>query len=402
MKIIQVLGHNFKWNIDSFLEQGIGDKLLITAFTFGESFLSNKKISPLLDKCMIDLQFYGKNVKLTSGKLNEFSFHPINNEGEESTNVYMINCLKQAIKYQEQHGFKNIIIPLYYENETTKEIINTINNINNYLKDNKKDSVKYYMTIPFAYDIIRDKDTIDDILFSLTDKDILFDGYYVVCENKPEQGHKITTDIKLITNLSVVLKTLKDQGFETIYSYANWDAIIYLAQTDIDYITIGSYENLRNFSIKRFTENISGGASDGYYFSEKLLNMIRAKDLININNNNQTEKIKNSKNIFSDYILSPGYSWNIHKPDVNKNYLLSISNLLKRISEIDQIKERILYVLFCIEAAIKAYDDLEDNYVVLAGSESKNYHLNIWKQYLLKNLRMKSSEFDNIFSERKL
>jgi len=393
MKIIHVLGHNAKWNIDSFLEQRIGDGFLITAFTFGKKFMSHKQLNPLLEKCMLDLQFYGKKAKLKAGKLLEFDFHPTNGNPFDVTNVFIHNCIKQAIQFQIDLGFKEIIIPICYESDNCEEIIQNITIINAHVSKNRQEGIKYFLTLPFSFDIIRDQEIVDRILIAATDKKIDFDGYNIVCENKPEQGHKINTDSKLITNLSTVFKTLKYQGFETIYSYANWDAIIYLAQTDIDYITIGSYENLRNFSIKRFTEDISGGASKGYYFSEKLLNMIRAQDIIQIQVNGMIPAIQNEKNIFSDIILATDYIWNIHKPDVNKNYLLSISRLLSKISQIKDIRQRTLHVLFLIQDAIICYKDLDDHYIALAGSESKNYHLESWKMYLLKTIGMKPDEF---------
>lgn len=398
MKILQVLGHNFKWNIDSFEEQEIGDGFLITAFTFGNKFSSNKKIIPLIDKCMIDLQFYGKKARISAGKLVEFSFHPTHNNSQDPTNTYISNCIVEAINFQINNGFTKIIIPCYYEDEDIKDVIAIVKVINNYISKNKIKGLEYYMTIPLAHDIIKNKDKVDEILVPVTDKDIAFDGYFIACENKPEQGHKLTVDVRLIQQLSRVFKTLKYQGFKTIYAYANWDAIIYLAQTDIDYITIGTYENLRNFSVRRFTEDISGGASDGYYFSEKILNMIRAKDILNIQSNNMISDIRNNKNIFSDVILKSGYMWNIHKPDVNKNYLLSISNLLDSISKIQNIRERTIYVLYLIQGAINTYQNLDDNYVAFAGSESKNYHLEVWKQYLLKSIGLKPSEFDKMYN----
>jgi hypothetical protein len=399
MKILQILGHNAKWNIDSFLEQKIGDGFLITAFTFGNKFKSNKQLIPLLDKCMLDLQFYGKKAKLKAGKLLEFDFHPTNGNSFDVTNVYIQSCIKQAIQFQIDSGFKDIIIPICYESDNCNEILQYIYIINSHVSKIRQEGIKFFMTLPFSFDIIRDQEVVDRILIAATDKKIVFDGYNIVCENKPEQGHKITTDIKLITNLSTVFKTLKYQGFKTIYSYANWDAIIYIAQTDIDYVTIGSYENLRNFSIKRFTEDISGGASKGYYFSEKLLNMIRAQDLIYIQANGMIPAIKNEKNIFSDIILATDYLWNIHKPDVNKNYLLSISRLLCNITQIEDVKQRTLHVLFMIQDALFCYKDLEDHYIALAGSESKNYHLETWKMYLLKTIGMKPDEFITTYNE---
>jgi len=381
MKVTQVLGHNSNWNVESFIENEIGDCFLITAFTHGVKFESKKLFNKILDISMIDLQFYGKNAQITSGKLNQFPFHPINRDDKDVTSIYFDACAKQAIKYQIDRGFENIIIPLYYENEEVKDIIATVRNLNKYIAKQQNKNVKYFMTLPFANHIIINKEKVDELLFACTDMDICFDGFFITCENKPEFRRKLTTDIKVIRNLSKVFKTLKYQGFETIYAYANWDAILYLAQTDIDYITIGSYENLRNFDIKRFTEDISGGGSKGYYFSEKLLNMIRADDITVIQETNNLDYVKNTKNIFSDIILRQGYPWNIHKPDVNKNYLLAINRLLKKIAGIKDIDVRKKHVLGLIQTAIENYNILEGKHIYL-DNESSNYHLNIWRTYL--------------------
>ena len=393
MKILQVLGHNFKWNIDAYNENSIGDGFLISAFTFGDSYLADKRIMEVFDDCMIDLQFYGKKSPINKGHLRDFNFHPINNDSEEITSLYLSSCITNSIRYQEDKGFEKIIIPISYETENCKDVLGLIKQANLYLSKNRKRGIKYYMTLPFSYDIIRSNDSVDEILAAVTDMNIIFDGFFIVCETKPEQGHKITVDAKIITNLSKVFKTLKYQEFETIYGYANWDALIYLSQTNIDYITIGTFENLRNFFIKRYTQDMSGGASQGYYFSEKLLNFVKAQDLSNIRQNRMLNVIANEKNIFSDVILKREYVWSTQKPEVNKNYLLAISRLLNEIESIDDIRERTLAMLYKIQEAIDAYNKLDDNYVALAASESQNYHLLVWQQYLLKTIAMRPSEF---------
>jgi hypothetical protein len=383
MKVTHVLGHNSNWNVESYQEHDIGDYFLITAFTHGINFDKKKSINAVLGKAMIDLQFYGKknSAEISKGSLSEFPFHPANCSDDEITTVYFDNCLKRAIKYQIEKGFNNVIIPHFYENEEVKDIIATIKSINAHISKIRNDNNKFFMTLTFAHHIIIDKAKVEEILFACTDMDITFDGYYITCENKPETRRKLTTDIKIFRNLSKVFKTLKQQGFETIYAYANWDAIIILAQTDIDYVTIGTYENLRKFDIKRFTEDQNGGGSKGFYFSEKLLNMIRADDLTLIRDMGALNLIRNDKNIFSDIILNPGFPWNIHKPDVNKNYLLSINRLLHEVGAITDINERKQYVLSLIDTAINNYNRLEDSHVYL-GNESSNYHLNVWKAYL--------------------
>src|SRR5690606_5319237 len=107
MKLTHVLGHNPNWNVDVFHQQGLGDYFLFTAFSLGRTFEKKKRYQQLSDIAMIDLQFYGrKNSIKTKGKLGEFDFHPVHTEGGEQTSVYFLNCIKQAIHYQEKQGFK--------------------------------------------------------------------------------------------------------------------------------------------------------------------------------------------------------------------------------------------------------------------------------------------------------
>lgn len=355
---------------------------MITAYTHGESFGKHKKIQTILDKSMVDLQFYGKKETISKkGKLADFSFHPVHVDQEKSTNTYIKNCIIEAIKYQEEKGFRHIIIPHFYENEDESILISTIGVINKYLKNHRRNDHKYFMTLPLSHDIIRDSDKVEAILFACTDMNILFDGYFIACENKPKFGQKLTIDYDLIMNLSRVFTVLKQQEYQTIYAYANFDAIIYLAQTDIDYITIGSYENLRKFDLRRFTETPGGGPSDGYYFSEKLLNVIRAADLAPLRNESLLNEIRNENNIFSDIVLDPGFKWNTHKSEVHKNYLLSIGQLLKQISEVKDIEARKDFVLEKIGQAIDLYSYLYENNITFSR-EGEDYHLNIWKTYL--------------------
>lgn len=109
--------------------------------------------------------------------------------------------------------------------------------------------------------------------------------------------------------------------------------------------------------------------------------MVRADDIVRIRNTDNLDIIKNDRNIFSDIILQDGYKWNIHRPDVNKNYLLSIDKLLKQISSITNIDKRKEFVLELVDNAIQNYRELDRKRVFL-DDISSNYHLNDWKTYL--------------------
>lgn len=394
MQVLHLVGHRHNWNIESFFQNNVGDGFIFCAYNFPYGFFERDKINShktidILDKSFIDLQFFAKKdaANKEKGKLDTYSFHPANSDLNAKTNVAMLQCIKSGIKFQiEELGLKNVIIPNYYENDDINKYIGFTKEINNWLKKNKKSNVKYFMTLPLSNHTIIDKNKIDDLLYHLTDMNIQFDGYYIVCESKPETGRKLSIDFKYLNNLTSVFEVFKKQGFVTIYAYANWDALVFASVTDIDYITIGSYENLRNFTIRRFVEDDGIRMSKGWYFSEKILNLIKSPYLENIRLNKGLDLIKNEKNIFSDAILEEGYLWNNHKAEVHKNYLVSVERLIKKISAIENINQRKLFTLNLIKSASDCYNKLIEKNIYLV-EESKNYHLGIWEAFIKSTIK---------------
>jgi len=383
MNIYHQLGHNYKWALDSYFQNNIGDGFIFSAFSFKygklEKGVSSYKPDQYLNKSMLDLQFYGSK-KTVGGQLGSYPFNPINMSNSASTLVAGTEFIKKAIIYQESLGLRNIIIPVFYHEvsdfEKFKKYLIKINKIIVSRKD-KGNRSKYFMTIPFSNSAILNNDYVEDLLQATTDMPIVFDGYYVVCDSKPEYKKKISIDYDYYTNLIKVFRVLNGQGFTTVYGYSNWDALIITTLCNIDYITIGTYENLRNFNIRRYTEPSGGGASKGWYFSEKLLNFIRAEEIKHLRRQNCLNLIANEKNIFSDIILNKNYVWNTHKPDVHKNYLLAISRLLKDVASISSLSQRMGFFQKKINQARKLYGELYDRGVFL-NDESSDYHLGTW------------------------
>lgn len=389
MKTLHLVGHNHKWNLDAHFQNNIGEGFVFCAYSFPSDFtdkvkISGHKMSDVLNLSRLDLQFFGKKESgdLLKGNLKSYDFHPSNFNGDTGTNEYMLTAIKEGVKYQQKQGFQDIIIPNYYENENIDELIGLVKNVNKWLGKNKKSGHRYFMSIPFTNHTIIDATKVENILYTLTDKNIVFDGYYIVCESKPESKQKVSTDIKYLKNLSRVFSVLKKQSFTTFYAYANWDALVFLSLADIDYITIASYENMRNFNIKRFLSTEDGGPSKGWYYSEKLLNFVKAQFIDLVRERGCLPLIRNEKNIFSDTILDINFPWNNHKPEVHKNYLLAINKQLYELAAITDLTKRKDLFIRKIDAAILAYDELEKQKVYLL-EESKNYHLALWKSFLM-------------------
>jgi hypothetical protein len=389
MKTLHLVGHNHKWNLDSHFQNGIGEGFIFCSYSFGKDFdekpkISGYNMSDIIPISKIDLQYFGKKESgdIENGNFKSYSFHPSNFDGDSSTNEYMLNSIKEAVKYQIRKGFNDIIIPNHYENENVDELIGLIKNVNKWLGKNKDNNYRYFMTIPFTNHTIIDSVKVENILYALTEGNINFDGYYIVCESKPDIKQKISTDIKYLKNLSRVFYILKKQKFITLYAYANWDALVFLSICDIDFISIASYENLRNFKINRFLSTEDGGPSKGWYFSEKLLNFVKAQFIELIREKGCIPLIENDRNIFSEIILDTNFPWNNHKPEVHKNYLISVNKQLYQLAAEKDLSKRKGLLLQKIDNGIKAYEELENNKIYLQ-EDSKNYHLAIWKSFLM-------------------
>jgi hypothetical protein len=392
MKIYHQLGHNHKWALDSFFQNDIGDGFIFNAYSFKYGAIGNTistyKPAQYLKNSMVDLQYYGSKDSV-GGALDTYPFNPIALGADDSTLVHGSEFVVKGVEYQISLGIKDIIVPtIYYSKNDIERIIELTSRINKRLRTIKKNNpgIKLYMTIPFDNETIINGEKVEKLLQAMTDINIEFDGYYVVCDYSPEYKKKISVDYDYYNNLLKVFSVLKNQGFKTIYGYANWDSLIFNSLTDIDYTTIGTYENLRRFNIKRFTETLGGGPSKGWYFSEKLLNFVRAEELKNLRSSGCLGLIANEQNIFSDVILDPKYLWNTHKPEVHKNYLLSISRLLLKLHQEQSIDKRANLLLSRIEGARKLYGQLEKEFKVYLNDENSDYHLGMWASFIKKNI----------------
>ncbi len=386
MKILHHLGHNHKWNLDAYFDNSIGDGFIFNAFSFNYNKIGSKisGYSPkdYMPVSMIDHQFFG-NKNTIGGKLSSYPYHPANDESSVSTSISGIDGISQSIKYQLNLGLTNIIVPnFHYESDSFDHGTKILNKINK-LIPNATSQNNYFMTICLTDNQIEDSSYVEKMLRAYTDMHIGFDGFYIACSSCLEYKKKISLNIKYYTNLLKILSTLKYQKFKTILAYANWDAAVFLALTDIDAISIGTYENLRNFDISRFTEEPGGGPSKGWYFSDKLLNMIKSQHLDFFKNQNCLDLIANEKNIFSDVILDNAFDWNTtHKPDIHKNYLLSVSRILKQLSNIKDLKLRQKFLLEKIENAQSLYEKLNTTYKIFLPDESSDYFLGTWKAFI--------------------
>lgn len=391
MKILHQVWHNPVWNIDAYYNYAIGDGFIFCARNHKYEAIFSQSIwwhlpREFLELSFLDLEFYGWKESIWS-KLETYPFHAMNLGNDTETKISLYDAMIHAKNYQESKGLTKIIIPniLITESNIKNVCSSYIHPISKHLI--KAVDKKYYMTITLSYDILAKKELVNFLLSELTSPDIKFDWYYIVVDSNIEYKQKVSTNMNYFESMYRIFSSLKKNWFEVVHWLANWDSLIFLAIVPgIDYISIGTYENLRKFNISKYTRDEGGWASKGWYFSEKLLNMVKPEFIDMIRNQWGLELIQNDLNIFSDEILTEGYVWSSAKPSIHKNYLLALSRLYKELDMIEDINDRIRFLLGKIEFASNVYADLQKSHKVKLIDESSNYHLWLWESFLLTKL----------------
>ena len=214
MKILHQLGHNYIWSLDSHFKNNVGDGFILGAYSIEKDKisqgLSGYKPEEYLPISFIDLQFYGS--KASNGrKLKTYDFHPINHPKSSSTEVSTVDAALAGIKFQEELGLKNVIVPnLYIHTDKEEQNTTLLKALNAKVAAHKKKikgEATYFLTVPISGSLIREDEEEEKLLQELTEMEIEFDGYYIVCEPNLEARKKVSVDFKYYSNLNKVICT---------------------------------------------------------------------------------------------------------------------------------------------------------------------------------------------------
>lgn len=200
------------------------------------------------------------------------------------------------------------------------------------------------------------------------------DGVYLIFENTFTT--KQIKDFDFLFNAMLFIKTLKDNQMEVHVGYCNTEALLYsLAMPDS--VSIGSYENLRSFGIRRFqeTENSPMRSPNARLYSSKLLQWV---------DYGYIQPMKTLINNYADYFdessynpltnFKPDYNWQYKKTEPYKHYFFVFNNQIKSLPE--HQTERIESIKAQIKMARNLFDMIETS--VLLDGDSDGSHLQHW------------------------
>ncbi|WKL46869.1 hypothetical protein Q1W71_18135 [Flavobacterium pectinovorum] len=375
MKIYHQTGFRYNWNIESF-EKGVGDGLIFSPINIDSdkliSFKENVKQVSFLDP-----QLYLLNE--AKGSLDTYPYFPGNLKPDFSTpdldNSHN-ELAKLCVDYQRENNFEYLVIPTRYhsDNPTNYFIDSTdffVEPFCDYLKE-IKNSKKVLLSVIIKTIMLTDDEKKNEVLNWITSHQNI-DGVYIIFENNFTS--KQIKDFDYLFNVLKFIKILKMNQLEVHIGYCNTEALLYSIAMP-DSITIGSYENLRSFGIKRF-QDLENGPMRGpnaRLYSSYLLQWV---DYVYIQ---AMEKlIANYEDFFDDsefkpLMFKPDFKWHFAKAEPYRHYFYVFNKQIRDLPELQS--DRIFYIKEMIKEALKLFNIIENN--VLLDNDSDGSHLSTW------------------------
>lgn len=384
MKVYHQAGHNSKWNIDSFEIDHTGDGVIFSPVHFPKDRFEGikeetKKVS------LFDPQFYIPDSQ--KAKLHSYDFFP-----EKLTNGFSTSdfeavahqAAEMCLTFQIEHEFESILVPARYYSELVTDYVarQKAFSVEPFLAEIEKRKVdkKIFLSLPMTIAMIQDSNYCTEVLNWITSYPEIH-GVYLLTE-MAESSKQIKTFEKLQAQIQFI-KNLQGANLKVIVGYCNTEATI-LSALNPYALTIGAYENTRNFSIDKFLEDESEvrGPAARIYFPN-LLNWMRYDTAIEIREDHPTlwKKIYSSTD-YCERIFRDGRP-HFTKPELYKHHFSLMSGDLKALSKKSTV-DRIAELKARIKTALQFYREINDARIALFDQNCSGEHLPIWNRVLNK------------------
>lgn len=375
MKVYHQTGHLAKWNIECFLND-IGDGIIYSPINIDADKLTAYK-KKLKDTSFLDPQLYLLNV--AKGTLDTYPYFPGNLKPDFTTpdlDNSNIELAKLCIDYQVQNDFEYVVIPTrYYADNPTNYLVQSTDffviPFCNYIS-NHSIPKKILLSVIIKPLMLIDDEKRNEILNWITGQQNV-DGVYLIFENNFTS--KQIKDFDYLLNALRFIKILKDNKMEVHLGYTNTEALLYSVAMP-DSVSMGSYENLRSFAIKRFmeSENTAMRSPSPRLYSSHLLQWV---DYVYIQAMRRLipdyeEIFDNSE--FKPLMFTPDFKWHFAKPELYKHYFFVFNQQVRSLPS-DQ-NERIDSLKRKVNGAISLFKEIEDK--ILLDDDSNGSHLPTW------------------------
>ena len=375
MKVYHQTGHRDNWNRECFLN-GIGDGLIYSPINIDAdkllSFDPALKITGFLDP-----QLYLLNE--AKGTLHTYPYFPGNIKPDFSTpdlDNSHIQLAKLCVDYQMQNDLNYLVIPTRYhtDNPTTYFIQSTdyfVTPFCDYVRTNNIKK-KVLLSVIVKSIMLSDEEKRNEVLNWITGHQQISGVYLIFEDNFTSKQIK---DFEFLLNALRFITILKKNQMEVHLGYTNTEGLLYSIAMP-DSVTVGSYENLRSFGIKRFQDLENGPmrAPRARLYSSKLLQWLDYQYVEAMRTLIPGYEVYFDESEFRPLMFKPDYNWQFQKPEPYKHYFYVFDRQVKGLP--NGQADRIEILKGNIRNAVNLFRTIEND--VFLDDDSDGSHLPTW------------------------
>lgn len=378
MLLYHQTGHNYKWNIDSHINDDTGDGIIFSPVNIPADKLITNIPELIKSRSIFDPQFY--LINQPKSNLSKYSFFPGNiksdfctDDLEKTSAKIAYNCLK----FQHENNFKYYLIPARYYNDFPTKYYDEYNELiispfsKYYLDLGCKNKLLLTLIVKPAQ--LVDQDSIATLMNWITSIPII-SGVYLIFENNFTSKQIKNTDY--LYNALMFIHFLKMNLLEVHIGYNNTEGVLYSVAMP-NSITMGSYDNLRSFNINRFViseRKKRKGPNPRLYIGD-LLQWVDYSYLSAIMKlYDKFEEIFNDSK-YKPLMFTHDYNWHFTKPEPYKHFFIIFAEQIRSIPDDQDL--RIELVESKIICAMDRFHEIQRNGVLL-DDDSDGSHLSHW------------------------
>lgn len=386
-KVFHQVGHNPKWNLDSFTEDSCGNGLILSPVHQDPN--SVEKLEPhIRESCMFDPQFYLPGSQ--KRKLKAYSFFPetfMNGFSTIEFEAVAKQAAEECIAFQLAQGFGNVVIPTRFLNQMYTDFIEQHERFSviPFLEALPEMDQPVCLSLALTDHMIQDEGFRNRILNWVT-KYPEIDQIYLIYSVERETKQIQSSDF-LASALSFA-KEISDTGLELIIGYQNTESLLF---TLIDNVTVsfGTFENTRIFSIDKFlvTDEERRGPKPRIYLSG-LLNWVQFEQAKQIRSGaNKIWELSYKPTEYSELVLSRKIDPYFNQAELYKHHLCCMQDQFDQLNAIPAT-ERATLIGKWIKDANELYSEIDDVGLFIE-KHGNGAHLSPWNvalKYAEKNL----------------
>lgn len=378
LRLLHQVGHNAKWNIDSFEDEGCGNGLILSPLHQSKDSVerldSNTRAASIFDP-----QFYLPSSQ--KPKLMQYPFFPEAVGGGFNTSSFKTHALavaQECLDFQRAQGFQRLVIPTRFINQLYSDYVDRQKafTVEAFVEAAKGEAL--CLSLAVTAPMIEDAGFRRKLLNWITSYPSV-DHVYLMYQH--ERDTKQIADADFLRSAHDFFAEIQGTGLGLTIGYTNTECLLYSVLDNIE-LTIGAFENTRIFSIDKFvvSEEERRGPKARIYLPG-LLNWLQFDDARRI----KAEAPKvwasiHTPTSHSEQALAQAIDPTFNQPPLYKHYFLVMQGEFSALTSMDR-PARIARLKVRVAGARRAYKAIEEAGVILER-HGRGTHLAAWNTYL--------------------